>query len=64
MITESAGPSLLLLYVLGGSAGLEGADLRRNGRVNSLKKGLGGIIEWRCNLRTSVDALDPIEERS
>lgn len=62
--TDSEGPTLLLLKVLGGSAGLDGADLRRNGRVNILKNGFGGIIEWRCNRNTSTDALEPIDERS
>lgn len=35
-----------------------------NGRVNILKNGFGGIIEWRCNRNTSTDDLEPIEERS
>lgn len=62
--TESAGPSLLLRYVFGGSAGLDGTDLRRKGRVNSRKNGFGGNIEWRCSFKTSTEALEPIDERS
>lgn len=62
--TESEGPSLLLLYVFGGKAGLEGTDLRRNGRVNILKNGFGGTIECRCNRNASIDAFDPRDDRS
>lgn len=60
----SVGPTLLLLYVFGGNAGLDGADLRLNGRVNNLKNGLGGIIECRCSRNASTDVFESNDDRS